>query len=43
MNGYLYMAMTDYPYPAFFLEPMPGYPIKEAVVPFKSIETKSEV
>jgi hypothetical protein len=26
-NGYLYMAMTDYPYPANFLEPMPAWPV----------------
>lgn len=26
-NGYQYMCMTDYPYPASFLEPMPGYPV----------------
>lgn len=36
-NGYQYMAMTDYPYPAFFLEPMPAWPIVEAVKPFASI------
>lgn len=41
-NGYQYMAMTDYPYPAFFLEPMPAWPIKEAVKPFESIPTKAE-
>jgi len=27
-NGFGYMAMTDYPYPANFLEPMPAWPIK---------------
>jgi lysosomal Pro-X carboxypeptidase len=26
-NGFVYMAMTDYPYDSSFLEPMPGYPI----------------
>ncbi|EGC29712.1 hypothetical protein DICPUDRAFT_158674 [Dictyostelium purpureum] len=26
-SGLTYMAMADYPYPAGFLEPMPGYPI----------------
>ncbi|KAF2070403.1 hypothetical protein CYY_008273 [Polysphondylium violaceum] len=25
--GLTYMAMADYPYPANFLEPMPGYPV----------------
>lgn len=41
-NGYQYMAMTDYPYPAAFLEPMPAWPIKEAVKPFANIDTASE-
>ena len=42
-NGYQYMAMTDYPYPASFLEPMPAWPIKEAVKPFANIATQSEM
>lgn len=42
-NGYQYMAMTDYPYPASFLEPMPAWPIKEAVKPFGYISTKAEL
>lgn len=41
-NGYQYMAMTDYPYPAFFLEPMPAWPIKEAVKPFMNIDTAAQ-
>ena len=41
-NGYQYMAMTDYPYPAFFLEPMPAWPIKEAVKPFVDIPTAEQ-
>jgi len=27
MNGYYYMAMTNYPYPSDFLNPMPGWPV----------------
>ena len=41
-NGYLYMAMTDYPYPANFLEPMPAWPVAEAVKPFVDIPVQSE-
>ena len=41
-NGYQYMAMTDYPYPASFLEPMPAWPVKEAVKPFVDIPEKAE-
>ena len=42
MNGYLYMAMTDYPYPAYFLEPMPAWPVDESVKPFENIPTAEE-
>jgi len=34
MNGYAYMAMTDYPYYSEFLEPMPGYPVNVAAAFF---------
>jgi len=30
MNGYAYMAMTNYPYYSKFLEPMPAWPVNES-------------
>jgi len=36
-NGYQYMAMTDYPYPANFLEPMPAWPVEVSTQPFAEI------
>lgn len=42
MNGYLYMAMTNYPEPASFLEPMPAWPVDESVKPWKDIPTAAE-
>jgi hypothetical protein len=42
-NGYLYMAMTDYPYPANFLEPMPAWPVAESVKPFEHIMVREEI
>ena len=40
--AYQFMAMTDYPYPAAFLEPMPAWPINEAVKPYVDIPLFSE-
>ena len=37
------MAMTNYPYPANFLEPMPAWPINEAVKAWVDIPTKAEL
>lgn len=35
--------MTDYPYPASFLEPMPAWPVAESVKPFINIPTLDEI
>jgi len=37
MNGFSYMAMTDYPYPTSFLNPMPGNPVQAACDKIKAI------
>lgn len=42
-NGYAYMAMTDYPYPANFLEPMPAWPVAESTIPFADVPTLAEL
>lgn len=42
MNGYQYMAMTNYPYPANFLEPMPAWPVNEAVKAWIDVPTAAE-
>lgn len=33
-NGFFYEGMTDYPYPASFLEPMPAYPVNASCAAF---------
>lgn len=42
-GGYQYLAMTDYPAPADFLEPMPAWPVNLAVLPFTDIPTQAEL
>ena len=36
------MAMTNYPYPTSFLEPMPAWPINEAVKAWVDVPTAAE-
>ena len=36
-NGYIYMAMTNYPYPTSFLEPMPAWPVDVSGAFFENI------
>lgn len=38
MNGYSYMAMTNYPYPSDFLEPMPAWPVNETKYSFENVD-----
>jgi lysosomal Pro-X carboxypeptidase len=37
-NGFLYMAMTDYPYESSFLEPMPGFPVNASCAAFSEFD-----
>ena len=40
-NGYAYMAMTNYPYPSNFLEPMPAWPVSETHWSFDNVPETS--
>lgn len=31
-SAYSYLAMVDYPYPANFMMPLPGHPIREVYI-----------
>ena len=42
-NGFLYMAMTDYPYKASFLEPMPAWPVNASCNAFADVAPLSSV
>jgi hypothetical protein len=37
------MAIVDYPYPANFTVPLPGWPVKEACKAFASAHTQKEL
>ncbi|EGG16784.1 peptidase S28 family protein [Cavenderia fasciculata] len=37
-SGLTYMAMADYPYPAAFLEPMPGWPINASCAAMEPVQ-----
>lgn len=41
MNGFTYMAMTNYPYPSSFLEPMPAWPVTAACQEYKELSEPS--
>lgn len=40
-NGFLYMAMTDYPYESSFLEPMPANPVNVSCESFAAYDPVS--
>lgn len=42
MNGYSYMAMTNYPYPTSFLTPMPAWPVNASCRYFENITSEYE-
>jgi hypothetical protein len=43
MNGYSYMAMTNYPYSSSFLNPMPAWPVNVSCEYYKDFtEPKPE-
>jgi lysosomal Pro-X carboxypeptidase len=42
MNGYSYMAMTNYPYASSFLTPMPAWPVNVSCKYFENIPPKTE-
>jgi lysosomal Pro-X carboxypeptidase len=35
--AWIYMSMTNYPYPTTFLSPMPGWPVTESCKPYADI------
>lgn len=43
MNGFSYMAMTNYPYSSSFLTPMPAWPVNVSCKYFKDFEPSPEI
>jgi hypothetical protein len=42
MNGFSYMAMTNYPYSTSFLNPMPAWPVNVSCNYFADFEPATE-
>ena len=40
-TAWVYMAMTNYPYPTRFLAPLPGWPVAESCKPFAAQESRA--
>lgn len=42
-NGYTYMVMTDYPYEASFLKPMPAWPVNKSCEAFANYTNETSI
>ena len=43
LNGFLYMAMTDYPYASSFLNPMPAWPVNVSCEAWKDFNASDPI